>query len=281
MTKGNVRLGLVQMKMDKNPKKNLEKALKNIEWLAKRGAQIICLPELFVTSYFCQTPNNKFFDSAEIIPGPTTSALSLAAGKHKVVIIASIFEKANRRYYNTAVVIGANGSLKGKYRKMHVPDDMKNHYGESYYFHDGNLGFRSYKTAYAKVGPMVCFDQWFPEGARMCAAKGAEILFYPTAIGFLQKNVPALIAQAEYEAWQTIQRSHAIANNVFVCTVNRVGKEDHLRFWGTSFVCDPYGRVLVKGPIDKEANLIADCDLSLIPDMRKDWPFLDARRIKI
>lgn len=272
------------MKMDREPNKNLQKARKNIESLAKRGAEIICLPELFLTPYFCQTESKKFFRFAESIPGPTTRVLSDLATSLKVVLITSIFEKTKVgravRFYNTAITIDANGVLRGKYRKMHVPDDLKNHYGEAFYFHEGNLGFRSFKTRYAHVGPMVCWDQWFPEGARVCASKGAEILFYPTAIGF-QKTDRPVIAQAEYEAWQTIQRSHAIANNVFVCAVNRVGKEDHLHFWGTSFVCDPYGKILVKGPIDKEANLLAECDLSLINQMRRDWPFLDARRVKI
>lgn len=280
-----VRLGLVQMKMDREPQKNLGKAIKNIVWLAARGARIICLPELFLTPYFCQSANKKNFAYAESIPNKTTKILGTVAAMTKTVIITSLFEKASQpskpsAYYNTAVVIGSNGKLTGKYRKMHVPDDMTNHYGESYYFHPGNLGFRTFKTKYAVVGPMICWDQWFPEGARACAAKGAEILFYPTAIGFQKSDRPSM-AQAEYEAWQTIQRSHAIANNVFVCAVNRVGKENHLRFWGTSFVCDPYGKILVKGPADKEANLMADCDLSLIPQMRKDWPFLEARRIKI
>ncbi len=280
MGKSKVRLGLVQMKMDASPAQNLKKAIKNIEWLAKKGAEIICLPELFLTPYFCQLESKKFFKLAEKVSGPTTKALGEIAAKHKVVIITSVFEKSGRRFFNTAVVIGPNGKLQGKYRKIHIPDDMKNHYGEAYYFNEGNLGFRAFKTRYAAVGPMVCFDQWFPEAARVCASKGAEILFYPTAIGF-QKSDKPILAQAEYEAWQVIQRSHAVANNVFVCAVNRVGKEDHLHFWGTSFVCDPYGRVLVKGPIDKEANLLADCDLSLVSEMRKEWPFLDARSIKI
>lgn len=283
-----IKIGLSQMSSDKKPEKNLEKARINIQELAKKGAQIICLPELFLTTYFCQTKNKTFFDLAETVPGPATKALGEIAKKNKVIIITSVYEKTLRAkpdikkpkgFFNTGIIINQDGKLLGKYRKMHIPDDLKNYYGEAHYFEPG-VGFKVFQTPLAKISVMVCWDQWFPEGARVCAAKGAQIIFYPTAIGYqLQDKFGQ--NSAEHEAWQTIQRSHAIANNVFVVAVNRVGQEDNLCFWGTSFVSDPYGRIIAKASKDKEENVIVECDLSLISQMRTDWPFLKARRIKI
>lgn len=274
-----IRVGLLQMHCVSNPAVNLATAIQRIKKLSYRGAQIICLPELFWTEYFCQTENKKFFDFAQSVPGPLTRELAEAAKKYNVVLVTSIYEKDHRgKFFNTAVIINEKGRLAGKYRKMHIPDDLKNYYGEAFYFEKGNLGIPIFKTKYANIGVQVCWDQWFPEGARSLALKGAEIIFYPTAIGFQLKDTHG-INSAEHEAWQTIQRSHAIANNVFVVAVNRVGKEHKLRFWGTSFVSDPYGRVIAKAPTDREADLIVDCDLSLIAKMRRDWPFLKERRI--
>lgn len=273
------------MKSLETPEENLAKAEKNIEDAAKKGAQIICLSELFLTPYFCQTKDDRFFALAEKIPGPTTQALGEIAKKNNAVIICSIYEKANKKFYNTAVVIDADGTLVGKYRKMHIPDDAENDYDEAYYFSPGDLGFQVFQTKYAKVGPMICFDQWFPEGARITASKGAEILFYPTAVGWpLTPARPELnlseLNPAEHEAWQIMHRSHAIANNVFVAAVNHVGIEGSTNFWGTAIVSDPYGRIIGKASTDKEENLIVECNLDLIDQMRKDWPFLSARVIK-
>lgn len=266
------------MHCGKNPDANVERAITGIKKLAKRGAQIICLPELFKDPYFCQEDRDKrYFELAEPVPGPTTKIFGKVAAGEKVVIITSIFEKAERgKHYNAAVVIDANGKLAGKYRKMHIPNDPANHYDEAYYFDPGNLGFKSFKTAYAKVGPMICYDQWFPEGARAAALKGAEILFYPTAIGF-PSSLARNLNEVERDAWITIQRSHAIANNIFVVAVNRVGPESRIRFWGSSFVCDPYGRVIAQAPRDKEKEVVATCDLSLIKQKKRDWPFLNER----
>lgn len=263
-----------------NPEENFACATERIKKLARRGAQIIALPELFLSEYFCQTKNKKFFSLAEAVPGRWTKRLGELAKENEVVLITSLYEKAaSEKLFNTAVVIDADGRLAGKYRKMHIPDDLKNYYGEAFYFEKGDLGFRVFKTKYGRVAAMVCWDQWFPEGARAAAAKGAQILFYPTAIGYQLKDKYG-VNEAEHEAWQIIQRSHAIANNVFVAAVNRVGRDQHLNFWGTSFVADPYGQVLAKAPVDREVDLLVKCDLSLIPHMRRDWPFLDARRIK-
>ncbi len=260
---------------------NLTQAVIRIGKLARRGAQVIALPELFLTPYFCQRRDKKFFALAEPVPGPTTRVLQTVAAARKAVITTSIFERAGGgKFYNTAVVIDADGKLRGKYRKMHIPDDPKNYYGEAYYFTPGNLGVRVFQTQYAKIATLICWDQWFPEGARIAAAQGARIIIYPTAIGF-QLKAKAGINEAEHEAWQVIQRAHAIANGVFVAAVNRVGLEQHLRFWGTSFVSDPYGRVLAQGSTNREEDLLVPCDLNVINQMRKDWPFLTARRVKI
>lgn len=276
-----VKVGVVQMRCVESAAENLNHAVARVAKLAKRGADIVCLPELFLTPYFCQTIDKRWFAMAEAIPGPTSKALGAAAKQHKVTIITSLFERApGGKFYNTAVVLGPTGKLLGKYRKMHIPDDLKNYYGEADYFSAGNLGVQAIRTESATVGPLICWDQWFPESARMAALKGAEFLFYPTAIGWQLKERPG-IKEAEHEAWQTIQRAHAIANNVFVVTANRVGLEGKLKFWGTSFVIDPYGRVIAQAPSDREADLLVSCDRSLISTMRRDWPFLKARQLKV
>lgn len=276
-----VKVGLVQMRCSESAGENLTQAVIRIGKLARRGAQIVALPELFLTPYFCQRKDKKFFSLAEPVPGPTTKVLQAVAAARKVVVTTSIFEHAGRgKYYNTAVVIDADGKLLGKYRKMHIPDDLEYYYGEAYYFSPGDLGVPVFKTRYAKISTLICWDQWFPEGARLAAAKGAEIIFYPTAIGFQLRGKPDINA-AEHEAWQTIQRSHAIANTVYVAAVNRVGLEHKLRFWGTSFVSDPYGRVIARASTSREEDLLVPCDLNVIAQMRKEWPFLQARRIMI
>lgn len=271
--------GLVQMHSTKNTDANIARAISGIRDAASMGAQIVCLPELFNAPYFCQERDDKYFALAEEIPGTTSAILSEEARKHQVVIITSIFEKAEN-FYNTAVVIDSDGTLTGKYRKVHIPDDPANHYDEAYYFAPGNLGFPAIRTHYATVGALICFDQWFPEAARVEAAQGAEILFYPTAIGWPLSQTREDLNQAENNMWKTIQIAHGIANNCFVVAVNRVGVQDTLNFWGSSFVSDPYGRVLVAAPADVETTLVATCDLSVIEQKKKDWPFLDARRIK-
>jgi len=260
-----------------NAEVNLKRAVARIEKLAKKGAQIICMPELFQTRYFCQKEDKELLGLAEKVPGSTTRLLGYIAKKHKVVIVASLYEEHAGHHFNTVAVIDADGKFLGKYRKMHIPDDLKNYYGEAFYFEKGDLGFKTFKTKYATIGTLVCWDQWFPEAARATAKKGAEIIFYPTSIGYQLVDKYG-IAEDEHVAWQTIQNSHAIANNVFIAACNRVGLEDKLNFWGTSFVCDPFGRVLAKAPVDAEADLIVDCDLSLIPQMRNDWPFLDYQK---
>jgi N-carbamoylputrescine amidase len=275
-----MKVGLVQMHCTKDAQANLNKAIQSIIDLADKGANVICLPELFRSEYFCQTRNDEFFKLAETIPGPTTATLSTLAQNLGVTIIASLFEKTeDDRYFNTVAVIGDTGEIQGIYRKMHIPDDPENGYDEAYYFQPGDLGFKVFDTKHGKISPMICWDQWYPEGARLCAVNGAQILFYPTAIGWPLKDRHELNV-AEHDAWQIIQRSHAIANNVFVVAVNRVGLQDNLNFWGTSFVADPYGRVLAKASANKEENLLVDCPISTIDSMRKDWPFLDYRRVR-
>ena len=268
------------MKHGDDPLQNLNKALERINKLAERGAQIICLSELFLSPYFCQTRNKKYFKLAEPVPGPLTKVLQNVARDNGVVLVGSLYEKAGpHTYFNTAVVIDADGKYLGKYRKLHIPNDPANYYGEAYYFKPGDLGVKVFKTKFGKIAPLVCWDQWFPEAARAAALKGAQIIFYPTAIGWQLTERPG-INEAEYEGWQVMQRAHAIANNVFIAAVNRVGLEHKLKFWGTSFVADPYGRLLAKAPNHTEKDLLVECDLSLIPQMRKDWPFLKARRLK-
>lgn len=275
-----VYLGLVQMSCSADPAANLAKAIRGIREAAQRGAQIVCLQELFRSPYFCQTEDHKFFSLAEAIPGPTTDALSDVAKELGVVIVASLFEKrAEGLYHNTAAVIDADGAFLGKYRKMHIPDDPQ--YLEKFYFTPGDLGFRTWDTQYGRIGVLVCWDQWYPEGARLTALAGAEILFYPTAIGWLVPE-KAEFGAAQADAWETIQRSHAIANGVFVCAVNRVGHEpgpnQGIEFWGRSFVADPGGRILARAGEGEEV-LVVPIDLDRVNEQRTHWPFLRDRRI--
>ncbi|HCU24710.1 MAG TPA: acyltransferase [Deltaproteobacteria bacterium] len=270
-------LGLIQMSCVAEPRLNLEKATSKIREAAAAGAQIISLQELFSSRYFCQVNDKKFFDLAEPVPGPTSEALGQLARELNVVIVASLFERAASDYYNTACVLDADGSFLGKYRKVHIPDDPKNYYSELFYFKPGDLGFKPFTTRYAKIGVQVCWDQWFPEGARSLALEGAEILFYPTAIGWQVQGPPEL-GKAEYDAWVTVQRGHAISNTVFVAAANRSGLEDQLRFWGGSFVSDPLGRVLGQASHDHEENLIVKIDRNILDEVRSDWPFLTCRR---
>ena len=270
-------VGLIQMSCEQKPAANLKKAITRIGDAAKQGAQIVCLQELFCSQYFCQTEDIELFKLAESIPGPTTEALSKTARQKKVVIIASLFEKrAAGVYHNTAVIIDASGKIVGKYRKMHIPDDPL--YYEKFYFTPGDLGFQTHDTAYGKVGALVCWDQWFPEAARLTALSGAQFIFYPTAIGWLPDEKPEM-NEAQHSAWETIQRAHAIANGLYVVVVNRVGHEGKLTFWGQSFVADPFGRIIARAPAAKEEVLVVECDLGKIEETRQNWPFLRDRRI--
>jgi N-carbamoylputrescine amidase len=270
------------------PEANLQKAIDRVADAAGRGAQVICLPELFQTQYFCQREDASLFDLAEPIPGPTSAKLGEIAKKHNIVLVASLFEKrAPGVYHNTAAVFDSDGALRGLYRKMHIPDDPL--YYEKYYFTPGDLGFRAHNTSFGRVGTLVCWDQWYPEGARLTALQGASILFYPTAIGWHPAE-KADFGTAQHDAWRTIQRAHGIANGVYVGVVNRVGFEtgnirgksasgDGLEFWGGSFLCDPFGTVLAEASHDKEEILIGDVDLRKLEEIRRNWPFLRDRRI--
>jgi N-carbamoylputrescine amidase len=269
-------VGLVQMTCDEQPARNLKKAIARIGEAAKGGATIVCLQELFRSQYFCQKEDVALFALAEPIPGPSTQAIARAARQHKVVVIASLFERrAAGVYHNTAVVFDRDGSIAGMYRKMHIPDDPL--YYEKFYFTPGDLGFKVHDTAAGKCGVLVCWDQWFPEGARLTALQGAEMLFYPTAIGWLPSETQEMNL-AQHQAWETIQRAHAIANGVFVCAVNRVGREGQLTFWGQSFVADPFGRIIAKASSDKEEILLVEIDRAKIEETRQNWPFLRDRR---
>jgi len=272
-----LKIGLVQMACAAEPGVNLEKASAQIEIAASRGAKVICLQELFRSQYPCQSEDVRFFDLAEPIPGPTTEALGRLAAARKIVIIASIFERrAQGVYHNTAVVLGTDGKIAGRYRKMHIPDDPR--YYEKFYFTPGDLGFVAHPTPYANVGVLVCWDQWFPEAARLTSLAGAQILFYPTAIGWHLNELPE-VRTSQLNAWELIQRSHAIANGVFVAAANRVGREDGLQFWGNSFVVDPFGKIIARAASDAEEVLVVECDLTLIDQTRRNWPFLRDRRI--
>jgi N-carbamoylputrescine amidase len=272
-----VAVGLVQMKCGEDPPKNLDRALAGVEEAARRGARIVCLQELFRSQYPCQEEDAARFDLAEPIPGPSTDALARLAAARGVGIVASLFERrAPGLYHNTAVAIDADGRLLGRYRKMHIPDDPL--YYEKFYFAPGDTGFCSFALRDARAGVLVCWDQWFPEAARLTALAGAQILFYPTAIGWQFDESPE-IDRAQHDAWETAQRAHAIANGVFVVAVNRVGREGAIRFWGQSFVADPFGRVLARASSDAEEVLVVDCDLAEIERVRRLWPFLRDRRI--
>ena len=264
-----------------NATENLDKAASLVKDAAKRGAQIICLQELFRTQYFCQREDAALFDLAESIPGPTTDVFSRIAKDSGVVIVASVFERRSAGlYHNTAVVLDADGSTAGIYRKMHIPDDPL--YYEKYYFTPGDLGFRAFATRFGKVGTLVCWDQWYPEAARLTALQGADVLVYPTAIGWHPSEKDEFGA-AQHAAWETIQRSHAIANGIFVAAVNRTGHEGPpgggLDFWGGSFVADPSGTLLAKASHDREETLIVECDPRKTETTRRNWPFLRDRRI--
>jgi N-carbamoylputrescine amidase len=272
-----VSIGLIQMSCAPEPRLNLEKAVARIEEAAKRGAHIVCTQELFRAHYPCQTEDPKSFDLAEPIPGPTTEALGSVAKANKIVIVASLFERrAAGVYHNTAVVIDETGKIVGRYRKMHIPDDPR--YYEKYYFTPGDLDFVAHPTSRGTIGALVCWDQWFPEAARLTAMAGAQILFYPTAIGWWHGE-PEKVRPKQRDAWETIQRSHAIANGVFVASVNRVGVEGELEFWGDSFVADPFGEVLARASGANEETLLVECNLAKIEEVRRNWPFLRDRRI--
>ena len=279
---GQVVLGLVQTPCAPEPDANLARTLRAVEKAAQAGAQIICTEELFRSQYFCQSENHDYFKLAEPIPGPSTVALQKLARKHKVVIIASLFEKrAAGVYHNTAAIIDSGGELLGIYRKMHIPDDPL--YYEKFYFTPGDLGFRSWKTRYGRIGVCVCWDQWYPEAARLTAMQGAEILFYPTAIGWHPKEKKAH-GKNQHAAWQLMQQSHAVANGCFVAAVNRTGFEapaggDGIEFWGQSFVAAPSGEIIARTAVDKEETLIVPVDLSEVEVARTHWPFLRDRRI--
>jgi N-carbamoylputrescine amidase len=277
-----VKLGLLQHACSAEPKTNLAKTLALAERAAKQGAQIICTQELFRSQYFCQNEDHENFKLAEPIPGPSTAAFQKLAKKHSVVVVASLFEKrASGVYHNTAVIIDANGSLLGMYRKMHIPDDPL--FYEKFYFTPGDLGFKAWQTRYGRIGVLICWDQWYPEGARLTAMQGAEILFYPTAIGWHPKEKKEY-GPNQHGAWELIQRSHAVANGCYVAAVNRIGLEqpiggDGLEFWGQSFVAGTSGQILAKASVDKEEVMIVPVDLSKVDVTRTHWPFLRDRRI--
>lgn len=282
------KVGLLQLRATPDADKNMRSAEKRIREAAKNGAQVICLPELFRTQYFCQREDHAIFDLAEPVPGPTTEAISTIARSVKAVVIASIFEKrAPGVYHNTAAVIDSDGSLRGIYRKMHIPDDPL--YYEKFYFTPGDLGYTSFETSAGKIGTLVCWDQWYPEGARLTALQGAHVIFFPTAIGWHPAEKKKYGA-GQHDAWRTIQRAHAIANGIYVAVVNRVGHENGdvqgkaapgagLEFWGGSFLSDPFGKVIAEASHDNEEVLIGEVDLKAMEEVRRNWPFLRDRRI--
>ena len=276
-----VKLGLIQTAGSADPDANLKKTLALADRAAQRGAQIICTQELFRSQYFCQSEDHKNFKLAEPIPGPTTDAFCKLAKKHKVVVIASLFEKrAAGVYHNTAAVIDADGSLLGRYRKMHIPDDPL--FYEKFYFTPGDLGFKAWQTRYGKIGVLICWDQWYPEAARLTALQGAQILFYPTAIGW-HPGEKKKDGERQHDAWETIQRSHAIANGCYVAVANRIGHEKlagkGIEFWGQSFVAGTSGEILARAGAAKEEILIVPVDLAVVDTARTHWPFLRDRRI--
>jgi N-carbamoylputrescine amidase len=273
-------VGLIQRKCLLDPRENLATAMSGIREAAARGAQVVCLEELFRSQYFCREENHDRFDLAEPIPGPSTEALSKLAAELRVVVVASLFERrAAGLYHNTAAVIDADGSLLGTYRKMHIPDDPL--YYEKFYFTPGDLGVPSFDTRYGRIAVLVCWDQWYPEAARLASLRGANILFYPTAIGW-HPSEKREFGAAQLDAWRTIQRSHAIANGIFVAAVNRVGFEGPpdrgIEFWGSSFIADPFGQILAEAPTDREETLVVECDPHRIEEVRRNWPFLRDRR---
>jgi N-carbamoylputrescine amidase len=274
---GTVTVALVQMTGHPSKARNVEKALARIGEAAAAGGNLVCLQELFAGQYPCQSEDHGRFDQAEPIPGPTSDALSAAARRHGVVVVGSLFERrAAGLYHNTAVVFDADGTLAGMYRKMHIPDDPL--YYEKFYFTPGDLGFRAFRTRYGRIGVCVCWDQWYPEAARLTALAGAQIIVYPTAIGWLPDE-KEVYGASQHSAWETMMRSHAIANGLFVAAANRTGVEGQLDFWGASFVADPNGNVLARATHDKEETLLVECQLEKIDFVRTHWPFLRDRRV--
>jgi N-carbamoylputrescine amidase len=275
-------VGIIQMKMEEKPEHNMQKACDLLVDAAKKGVQVACLPELFRSHYFCQTEDHAKYDLAEAIPGPSTETLAKIAKDHKMVIVASLFERRTAgMYHNTAAVLDADGSMLGTYRKMHIPDDPL--YYEKFYFTPGDIGFKTFDTRYGRIGVLICWDQWFPEGARLTAMQGAEVLFYPTAIGWHPAE-KAQYGDTHASAWETIQRSHAIANGVYVAAANRVGhegaKDGGLEFFGNSFICQPFGKIMAKADHSEETILTALIDPAEQEKIRQYWPFMRDRRIE-
>ena len=272
-----VKIGLVQMSCVKNKQENIDKAVKNIRELALKGANIICLQELFSSLYFCDVEDYDNFALSEQIPGKTTDIFSALAKELKVVIVASLFERQMAGvYYNTTAVLDADGTYLGKYRKMHIPDDPG--YYEKFYFSPGDLGYKVFNTKFGNIGVLICWDQWYPEASRITALKGADILFYPTAIGWASSQDEETNKE-QYYAWQTIQRSHAIANGVHTVSVNRTGNEGEMRFWGGSFVCNPFGTILYEASHNKEENIVVEIETDYTEHYRMHWPFFRDRRV--
>ncbi|MCY4487391.1 MAG: carbon-nitrogen hydrolase [Deltaproteobacteria bacterium] len=277
MANNRVTVGLIQSRASLDPDRNLAATARRIRLAAEGGARIVCVQELFRSRYFPQTEDTEAFALAEPIPGPTTECFSPLARELEVVIVASVFEaRAPGVYHNTALVIDADGQITGRYRKMHIPDDPGFH--EKFYFAPGDLGFRTFRTRHAQVAVLICWDQWFPEAARLAALGGAEIIFYPTAIGW-GSGENRTERRTQLEAWELVQRSHAVTNGVYVAAVNRVGREGKITFWGNSFVSDPSGRVLARAAGNKPETLLVDCALGSIAEARQNWPFLRDRRI--
>ena len=275
--------GLIQMAVSSSPDENLERATVFVRQAAALGVQVACLPELFRSRYFCQVEDASLFDLAEQVPGPTTEALGKVAKDCGVAIVAPIFERRARGlYHNSIVMLASDGQIAGLYRKMHIPDDPA--YYEKFYFTPGDLGFRAFDTSFGKIGTLICWDQWYPEAARLTALQGADVIFYPTAIGW-HPHEKDQFGAAQREAWKTIQKSHAIANGVYVAAVNRIGHERHapdaagIEFWGSSFICDPFGVVIAEASVDREEVLMAEIDPGRIEDVRRNWPFLRDRRV--
>lgn len=277
-----IKLGVIQMRCSPQPDENMARAVAFVREAAGRGADIVCLPELFRSQYFCQAEDHGYFKLAEEIPGPSTNALAALAQELRVVIVASLFEKRGPGvYHNTAAVLDADGIYLGKYRKMHIPDDPL--YYEKFYFTPGDLGFRTWETQRGKIGVCICWDQWYPEAARLTALQGAEVLFYPTAIGW-HPGEKAQYGAHQHDSWETIQRSHAIANGCFVAAANRIGHEapnggPGIEFWGQSFVCDPSGTILAKAAMDREEVMVVEIDRARLDEQRTHWPFFRDRRI--
>ena len=289
-TRDPIPVGLVQMRCTPDPQENFQRAVSLLRDAAAQGAKIVCLPELFLTPYFCKTEDHAHFALAESVPGSSTERLGRLAAELEVVIVASLFEKrAAGIYHNTAAVLDADGSYLGKYRKMHIPDDPQ--FYEKFYFTPGDLGFKVFATRYAKVGVLICWDQWYPEAARLTAMRGADVLFYPTAIGWLPAE-KAEFGEDQHESWELMQRSHAVANGCYVIAPNRIGlekildargkpvNEDGIEFWGQSFVAAPNGQIVAKASVDNEEVLVVPCDLGEVEFSRTHWPFLRDRRIE-